>query len=41
VVGKDEPFIVMGEQLDYPGDPVGSAGNVINCRCTQIYITED
>jgi uncharacterized protein with gpF-like domain len=27
--------------LKYPGDPDGSPGNVINCRCTQIYITED
>jgi uncharacterized protein with gpF-like domain len=26
-------FIVGGEQLDRPGDPAGSAGNVINCRC--------
>ena len=41
VVGKDDPFIVMGEQLQYAGDPAGSPGNVINCRCTQIYITED
>lgn len=41
VVGKDEPFLVSGDELQYPGDPAGSAGNVINCRCTQIYITED
>jgi hypothetical protein len=34
-------FMVGGEQLDYPGDPNGSPWNVINCRCTQIYITED
>ena len=33
-VGEKEPFIVGGEQLLYPGDPNGSAGNVINCRCT-------
>jgi hypothetical protein len=29
----DEPFIVDGEALDYPGDPAGSAANVIQCRC--------
>lgn len=40
-VGKREPFRVGGEELDYPGDPRGSAGNVINCRCTQIYLTEE
>jgi len=33
----DEDFIVMGEEMEYPGDPSGSASNVINCRCTQIY----
>ena len=25
------------EMLDYPGDTNGSAGNVINCRCTVVY----
>ncbi len=29
----DDPFIVGGEPLMYPGDPSGSADNVINCRC--------
>jgi len=33
----DQDFIVMGEEMEYPGDPSGSAANVINCRCTQIY----
>lgn len=33
----DDFFIVGGEQLQYPGDPRGSAGNTINCRCTQFY----
>lgn len=28
------PFVVGGEALMYPLDPAGSAGNVINCRCT-------
>jgi len=34
IVNEKEPFLVGGEQLLYPGDPNGSAGNVINCRCT-------
>lgn len=29
-----DPFLVSGESLMFPGDPVGSAGNVINCRCS-------
>ena len=29
----DEPFVVGGERLMHPGDPNGSPGNVINCRC--------
>ncbi len=35
-VGIDEDFTVGGEKLSYPGDPKGSAGNVIDCRCTII-----
>lgn len=31
----DQPFIVGGEALMFPGDPNGSAGNVINCRCRE------
>ena len=27
------PFDVGGEQLEYPGDPSGSAENIINCKC--------
>lgn len=30
------PFNVGGELLMYPGDPAGSPGNIINCRCMQI-----
>lgn len=37
VVGMDKPFNVGGEELDYPGDPSGTPGNVIQCRCTQGY----
>lgn len=29
----DEPFVVGGEELIHPGDPSGSPGNTINCRC--------
>lgn len=32
----DEPFIVAGEELMYPGDASGSARNVINCHCVSI-----
>ena len=28
------PFNVGNESLDYPGDPGGTPGNIINCRCT-------
>jgi len=28
-----ESFDVGGESLSYPGDPSGSPGNIINCRC--------
>ena len=37
-VPYDMPFMVGGEELDYPGDPKGSAWNIINCRC---YVTYD
>lgn len=34
IVGLNEPFIVGGEELDFPGDPSGSAAQTANCRCT-------
>jgi len=42
-VNKQDPFIVSGERMMFPADRSmgASPGNVINCRCTQIYITED
>ena len=40
-VALEEFFVVGGERLKYPGDPRGSAGNTINCRCASIYITPD
>lgn len=43
VVGFNEPFRVPRrdgtfEELNQPGDPVGSAANVIQCRCTVGFI---
>jgi hypothetical protein len=32
-VPQDEPFDVMGEDMDCPGDDDGSPENVINCAC--------
>ena len=33
VVGMDEPFIVGGAPLMFPGDPNGPAAEIIGCRC--------
>ena len=41
VVGMDEPFIIGGESLDYPGDPSGSAAEIIGCRCAVGYLVVD
>lgn len=30
----NDNFIVDGEELSCPGDPAGSPGNIINCRCS-------
>lgn len=34
----DEPFIVGGEELMYPGDEAGSPHNVINCHCISVAV---
>lgn len=39
LVGPEDNFMVANkfglvEPLEFPGDPKGSAGNIINCRCT-------
>ena len=39
-VPVDEPFRVGGESLEYPGDPDGEPGNVINCHCVAIAANE-
>lgn len=41
VVDMNDFFTVGGEQLMFPGDPGGSAGNIINCRCAVVYLTDD
>ena len=41
VVNIDKKFKVGGEELEYPGDPNGSAENIINCRCTTIPIIKE
>lgn len=32
------PFIVGGEPLMQPGDPAGSAGQTVNCRCSTLLL---
>lgn len=34
-VALEEPFVVSGELIMYPGDPTASKGNIIGCRCGQ------
>lgn len=36
-VQLEDTFLVADEQLAAPGDPMGSAGNVIQCRCKVVY----
>ncbi len=45
IVGAEEPFLIEKlsggtEALMYPGDPSGSAGNVINCRCALGFVVD-
>lgn len=45
IVAADQPFQIARldggtEALMYPGDPSGSAGNVINCRCALGFIVD-
>jgi SPP1 gp7 family putative phage head morphogenesis protein len=40
IVPIDEPFTKTGEALMFPGDPSGSPGNIINCRCTVLPVVE-
>lgn len=36
-VELEKPFTVGGHSLDFPGDPGGPPGEVINCRCTVLF----
>ena len=38
MVDMDKPYIVDVEELSKPGDPKGSAENVINCRCVMQFV---
>lgn len=40
VVEIGQPFMWTGEPLMYPGDPAGSAANIIQCRCTTLPVIE-
>lgn len=36
----DDPFVVGGAELMYPGDEEGPPEEVVNCRCTLVYADE-
>lgn len=41
-VDANKPFFTSGQEIQYPGDPMAKAGNVINCRCKVVFtIKED
>lgn len=40
-ISMDAMFTVNGERLSRPGDPRGSAGNIINCRCVLTYVRKE
>lgn len=40
-VDIDSHFIVDGEEMMYPGDPNCSADNVVNCRCTMLFLSDE
>lgn len=41
IVAMDETFNIAGDRLKHAGDPSASAKNVINCRCTVVYVNEN
>lgn len=40
IVDMDGVFTNTGEEMRYPGDPRGSSGNVVMCRCGQGYLVD-
>lgn len=40
LTGMDGVFTQTGEEMRYPGDPMGSAGNVVMCRCGTGYVVD-
>lgn len=36
-IKKGEKYVRTGEPLDHPGDPKGSAANIIDCRCVELF----
>lgn len=41
IVNANDPFIVGGNQMMFPGDPSGGAAEVINCRCSVAYFPKE
>lgn len=37
IVMANNPFLVGGQEMMFPGDPAGGAAEVINCRCSVAY----
>jgi HK97 family phage portal protein len=40
-VGIDERFTVGTNQLDYPGDPAGDPGEIVNCLCVMLAVVKE
>jgi len=40
-IDKDKDFNVGGTMMRYAGDPKGGAENVINCKCSTIYLPKE
>lgn len=41
IVVKDGMFKVGGKQMKYPGDPRGGVAQVVNCRCSVVYLVKE
>ena len=41
IVPVGSRFSVGGDELAYPGDPIGRASNTVQCRCTVAYLTTE